>query len=94
MATDRLPVLMSKDQKAQIAKRAKAARLTMGEFLRRAAFAYRPDEDEESLDGLIDQVKKTTRAASRSIDQAIAFVTASQQRIAAMEAAHKGKAGG
>lgn len=84
--TDRLPVLMTKDQKAKIAKRAKAANLTMGEFLRRAAFAYQPDQDDEKvLDGLIDQVKKTTRDASAAIDRAMAFVAASQRRIAALE---------
>lgn len=61
--TDRLLVLMTKDQKAKIAKRAKAANLTMGEFLRRAAFAYQPEQDEKALEGLIEQVKKTTRDA-------------------------------
>lgn len=87
--TDRLPVLVTKDQKAKIAKRAKAANLTMGEFLRRAAFAYQPDQDDEKLlDGLINQVKKTTHDASAAIDRAMAFVAASQQRIEAMETSH------
>lgn len=85
--TDRLPVLVTKDQKAKIAKRAKAANLTMGEFLRRAAFAYQPDQDDDKLlEGLINQVKKTTRDASIAIDKAMAFVIASQQRMAALEA--------
>lgn len=85
-ATERLPILVTKAQKAQIAKKAKDAKLTMGEFVRRAAQAYTPGEDNTILEGLIDQVKKTAREASGAIDSALAFVTASNARIERMEA--------
>lgn len=87
-ATERIPVLLTREQKARLAKRAKAANLTMGEFVRRAAEAYEPDADEKALDSLIERVKKTADQAARAIEEALAFVTESQKRIADMESAH------
>jgi len=57
----------------------------MGEFLRRAASSFRPQEDEKLLAGMIEQMLKTTAQANAAIDDALAFVAASNQRIAAME---------
>lgn len=85
-ATARIPVLVTDAQKARIAKKAKASGLTMGEFLRRAADSYSPREDEELLEGLVKQVLKTTEKANLAIDDALAFVAASQERIAKIEA--------
>jgi hypothetical protein len=86
-ATQRIPVLVTAEEKAVIAGLARDANLSMGEFLRRAAASFRPDTDNERLlEGLIDQVTKTTAEASRAIDDALAFVEASNRRIAAMEA--------
>lgn len=90
--TERLPVLVTKEQKARIARRAKAANLTMGEFLRRAAESYSPQEDEALLDRLIEQVEKSTTEANKALDKAMSFVVASDRRIVQMEAARKGKA--
>ncbi len=84
-ATERIPVLVTAQEKARIAKMAKEAHLSMGEFLRRAASSFRPNEDEKMLEGMIDQMLKTTARTSSAIDDALAFVEASNQRIAAME---------
>lgn len=84
-ATERIPVLVTVAEKGQIAKMAKAAGLSMGEFLRRAASSYRPSEDDKVLEGMIDQMNKTTAQASAAIDKALAFVEASNKRIGAME---------
>lgn len=88
-AAARLPVLMSQQQKARIAKKAKAANLSMGEFLRRAAEAYDPSVDDTLLTALIEQVGKTTTAAMSAMDIAMNDVAASQQRILLMEAEAK-----
>lgn len=88
-ATARIPVLVTETQKARIAAMAKAAGLTMGEFLRRAAECYAPDEDEKLLRGVIDQVMNSTMEASRAIDDALAFVASSEERIARIEAGEK-----
>lgn len=84
-ATERIPVLVTPAEKGQIAKMAEAAGLSMGEFLRRAAASFRPADDERTMEGMIDQMNKTTAQASVAIDKALAFVEASDKRIAAME---------
>ena len=84
-ASERIPVLVTATEKGQIAKMAKAAGLSMGEFLRRAAASFRPSEDERILEGMVEQMNKTTLQASAAIDRALAFVDASNKRIAALE---------
>lgn len=84
-ATERIPVLVSTAEKARIARMAKTAGLSMGEFLRRAAVAFRPSDDDKLLEGMINQMNKTTTQANAAIDKALADVEASNQRIAAME---------
>lgn len=85
-ATARIPVLVTPVQKERIAAKAKAAGLSMGEYLRRAGDAYTADEEAALLEGLLDQVLKSTEQAGRAIDETLAFVAASQQRIARIEA--------
>ena len=84
-ATERIPVLVSPQEKNQIAVMAKNAGISMGELLRRAASSYRPNEDDLMLEGVIEQMNKTTEQANAAIDKALAFVAASNKRIAAME---------
>jgi Ribbon-helix-helix protein, copG family len=84
-ATERIPVLVTPMEKGRIAKMAKAAGVSMGEFLRRAATSYRSSEDDEVLLGMIDQMNKTTARTSAAIDDALTFVETSNKRIAAME---------
>ena len=84
-ATERIPVLVTSTEKGQIAKMAKAAGLSMGEYFRRAAAAFQSTEDQKMLEGIIDQMNKTTAQANAAIDQALAFVEASNKRIAVME---------
>jgi hypothetical protein len=84
-ASERIPVLVSTAEKARIARMAKSAGLSMGEFLRRAAAAFRPSDDDKILEGMIDQMNKTTAQANAAIDKALADVEASNKRIAAME---------
>jgi len=84
-ATERIPVLVTATEKGQIAQMAKAAGLSMGEFLRRAAASFRPSEDDKILEGMIDQMNKTTAQANAAIDRALASVEASNRRIADME---------
>lgn len=94
-ATERLPVLVTKAQKSTIARKAKRARLTMGEFVRRAAEAYDPSaEDAALLAGLAEQIRKTTDEAVAALDRALEAVARSEQRIAEMEAAHAGRGAG
>jgi len=52
---ERIPVLVTKTQKQRLMARAKAAGLSTGEFLRRAAESYSPSEDEVLLEGLLNK---------------------------------------
>jgi hypothetical protein len=93
-STERIPVLVTGEQKARIAARAKAAKLPVGEFMRRAAEAYSPDAaNEAELDGLLLQVARTTKRAAAALDDALRVVAASQRRIVAMETAAARRAG-
>lgn len=51
--------------------------------------SFRPDEDEKMLEGMINQMVKTTAQASAAIDEVLAYVEASNERIAALEARRK-----
>jgi len=84
-ATERIPVLVTAAEKGRIARMAKAAGMSMGEYLRRAASTFRAGDDDTLLLGMIAQMEKTTARANESIDAALAEVEASNQRIAALE---------
>ena len=90
-ANQRIPVLVTDKEKAQIAKKAKKAGLSMGEYLRRAAASYDTAEDEAALESMIDQMLKATASAEAAIDDAIEFVEDSNQRIAEKEQQHKSR---
>jgi hypothetical protein len=84
-ATERVPILMSPREKGLFTEKARHAGVSLGEFFRRAAAAYEGDRDVEMLEGMIAQVRKTSAQAERAIDEALAFVEASNARIADME---------
>lgn len=91
-ATQRIPVLVTTAEKSRIAKMAKGTGLSMGEFLRRAAASFSPSQDDAAIEGMIGQMLKTTKAANRALDDALAYVEQSNKRIAAMESKHRMKA--
>ena len=84
-ATQRIPVLVTPVEKDNIAALAKAAGLSMGEFMRRAAASFRPSQDDQLLDGMLDRMLMSTARASAAIDDAVAYVEASNKRIARLE---------
>lgn len=84
-ADQRIPVLVTAAEKALISKRAKKAGLSVGEYMRRAAESYSTREDEQALTAMMDQMLKATDRAESAIDDAVAFIKASNQRIADME---------
>jgi hypothetical protein len=91
-ATERVPVLMTPAEKRRIARQAQKAGVSLGEYLRRAAAAFSPEQDDEAFEALLTQVERSTAATSAAIDDAIAYVEASNKRIAEMErAARRGR---
>lgn len=88
-ATARIPVLMTDEEKLRISNRAKAAGLSMGEYMRRAADSFRPTEDEHVLEAMIDQMVKATERADHAIDDTLRFVAESNKRIEEMSTRNK-----
>jgi hypothetical protein len=85
MAAARITVLMTAQAKTRLARRAKKAGLSLGEYFRRAATAFPPSGIDPSQECLVDQWCAATERASTAIDEALDFVDASNRRIAMME---------
>lgn len=90
-ATERVPVLMTPAEKKRVVAKAKKIGLTTGEYMRRAAEGYRSANDDKALEAMIEEMNKATRSAEMAIDDALAFVEASNKRIAKMEADAKSR---
>ena len=89
-ANVQVPVLMSPAQKRRLARKAKAANLTMGELLRQGGERFSPAEDDAALDQFAKQVTKATQRAIQSIDRTLAAVAQSEARIQALTKSHIG----
>jgi hypothetical protein len=85
-ATARIPVLVTPAEKSRIAAAARAAGLSVGALMRRAALAYRPDEDDAALlDAAIARIDASTARANAALSDALARVAASRKRLAKLE---------
>ena len=84
-ASERITVLVTPAEKKRIAKLAKKAGVSRGEFMRRAALSYCLPVGGAALDQMLALMDNSTSKASAAIDDALAFVEASNHRIAEME---------
>ena len=86
-AVERIVVQVTPQDKKAITAKAKKLDLPVSELMRRGAFAYESGESNDELGALGDAAKRAAdRGASGFIDDALAFIAASNKRIAAMEA--------
>lgn len=85
-AVERIVVQATPQEKKAIVLKAKKLGLPVAELMRRGATAYEPAEADEELGILADRAKAAADRASDSIEDVLAFVQASNERIAAMEA--------
>lgn len=85
-ATARIVVQATPQEKKAISAKAKRLGLPISELMRRGAAAYNSAEADEELGVAADAAMKAANRASDSIDGVLAFVEASNERIAAMEA--------
>ncbi|MEW6561545.1 MAG: hypothetical protein AB1412_15275 [Pseudomonadota bacterium] len=88
VVTERIPILVTAEQKARIARAAEAAGLSMGEYLRRAAAAYDPAQDADAFDAVAEQIRLSAERANRALDAALQAVAASEQRLARLDPSH------
>jgi hypothetical protein len=85
-AVARIVVQATPQEKKAISDKARKLGLPVAELMRRGAKAYRSDEDDAELGALADAAGAAATRAAASIDDVLAYVAASNARIAAMEA--------
>ena len=92
-ATECITVRVTAAEKARIANLARGQGLSVGEFLRQAVAAYRPAQDAQRLEAMLDEVVQSTTRASAAIDKALACVEASDARMRANAWVPQGRIG-
>lgn len=85
-AVARIVVQATPQEKKEIVAKAKKLGVPVAELMRRGAIGYSADEDDAQLDALADAARKAAERAGAAIDDALAFIAASEKRIAAMSA--------
>lgn len=85
-AIERIVVQASRQEKKAISAKARRLGLPVSELMRRGAAAYEPAEADEELGVVADAAMAAANRAAKAIDNMLAFVEASNKRIAAMEA--------
>jgi hypothetical protein len=85
VAVERIVVQATAQEKKAIASKAKRLGLPVSELMRRGAVAYESAEADEEMAVLADAARAAAERAADSIDDAMAFIAASNKRIAAME---------
>jgi hypothetical protein len=86
-ASERVVVLMTRAQKAQVAESARQAHLSMGDYMRRAALG-----DDPELSALLAQIQGAVRDMNAELDAAHAAVEAIQAEAADREKQAREKA--
>ena len=85
-ATARIPLQLEPSEKLAIAKKAKAQGVSVNDYVRRAVRAFNPETlRDQEIDSVIAQVASSTQRAEAALEDALAFISASQKRIAEME---------
>lgn len=68
-------------ERKHIAKVARKAGLPTSEFVRRAVMVYCTAQEDAALEKMLDLLNRSTARANAALDQALAFVEASNKRI-------------
>ena len=85
-AVERIVVQATAQDKKAIAAKAKRLDMPISELMRRGAFAYQPSERDDEMEALAQAAKTAADRAGAAIDDALAYIEASNARIAEMEA--------
>ena len=84
-AVQRIVVQTTAQDKKAIVSKAKKLGIPVSELMRRGAFAYESSESDAELGALADAAKGAADRAGAAIEDALAFIEASNKRISAME---------
>ncbi len=85
-AVARIVVQATPQEKKAIAAKARKLGMPISELMRRGATAYKSVQADAELAALADAAKAAAHRAGAAIDDALAFIDASNKRIAALEA--------
>ena len=85
-AIQRIVVQTTTQDKKAIAAKAKRLDMPISELMRRGAFAYDAGDTDAQLGALADAARDAADRAGVAIDDALAFIDASNKRIEAMQA--------
>ena len=91
-ATARIVVQATPAEKRALVAKAKALAIPIAELMRRGAKEYRLEEDKD-LGMLAEAARGAAERSAKSIDGALAYIEASNKRIARLEAARARKGG-
>ena len=87
VAAERIVVQTTSEDKRAIAEKARRLDMPVSELMRRGAFAYEASGADQELAALADAAKAAAERAGAAIDDALAFIEASEQRLRAGGAA-------
>ncbi len=87
-ATERIPILVTKADKAKFARKAKSFGLSISEFARTAMDSFDSTDDDEvaALSGMIDQIRIGTAESEKALGNALSYCTASEARLRTLDA--------
>ncbi len=86
VAVERIVVQATPGDKKAIVAKAKRLSIPISELMRRGAFAYQSETADAELSTLADAARGAADRAGAALDDALAFIEASNLRIAALEA--------
>lgn len=85
-AVERIVVQVTAVEKKAIASKAKRMGLPISELMRRGANGHEANGSDAELEAMADAALGAAERAGAAVDDALAFVEASNRRIAALEA--------
>jgi hypothetical protein len=74
MKSERLVILVTREQKQAIMTRAKSLNMSAGEVIRRSVEDYRPNEEEAVLSAFADELERSARNTRKALQEARAEV--------------------
>lgn len=77
--------LLNEQQKTIIRNMARAAGLSIDDFLWHAAMAFKSKKEKKAISDLFEELARSTERVCKNVDEATAYIDASNKRIAEME---------
>ena len=80
--TVRINLLVSPEEKADIVARAKTAKMTTSELVRRAVVSYDPEVDMDELEALAEELAGVVARTEKKLDENLAAISSLREQLA------------